>query len=217
MKTFFRVSLLFFLPVILIGCAPGENSKTIPKTSTVIREIPTSFFVVDQSSQFLFITVLGNDLCSDKCGECVVTEAVAPSFEFKDEKLILYDFGDLYDKSFQGVKTWNEYKSKNNLIGLRYFQKEWSFASPWEDGNSFIPITQVPFSVLADIFVIHQIDRLGNVHILLEDKLIELKPLESLTISVSRQDEGFSCVVEHKYTMTNYGFILDRDVILMKP
>src|SRR5262245_26054661 len=111
MKIYFRVLLSFCISIILFVCA----SRIIPETSNFIREIHTSVYAIDLSKQFLFIAVLGNDLCPNTCGECVVSEAVAPSFEFKDGKLILYDFSNLYDKSFQGVKTWNEYKSKNNL------------------------------------------------------------------------------------------------------
>lgn len=210
MKNF---KLIFIFTTLFIGgCVVQRNESEIvasPPFVTPTPELPAPFVKVP-AGQFLFIDVSGNDLCTNDCGECVVYEQTVPLYHFEDGKLFLNnDFG------LQGVVDWKAFRANHKLIGLRYFSKEWSDVIDWMGATPFFePIDTLPFDALLDIFVIRQITPQGDIILISDNQMTELKATESLTVSITRQDQGLSCPVTHEYTLTNYGFIHDEDVVI---
>ena len=202
-----------FATLFITGCGVQQDTSVSiasPAFVTPTHELPTPYAKI-VAGQFLFIDVSGNDLCTNDCGECVVYEQTVPLYHFEDGKLFLNNaFG------LRGVDDWKVFRANHNLIGLRYFSKEWSDVIDWMGETPlFEPIDTLPFDALLDIFVIQQIDLQGDIYLISNNQLTELKATESLTVSVTRQDQGLSCPVTHEYTLTNYGFIRDEDVVIL--
>ncbi|MFZ5857421.1 MAG: hypothetical protein ACOYZ6_11370 [Chloroflexota bacterium] len=205
----------FLLAIVLSACSTITSSPTrtpipVPSpTPTSIFRTPTPFPTITSfealkifpSDKFLFAVVGSGDACSEEC-HCPVSEPIVDPYRFVNGKLYLW-YGFL---QFEGV--WTDARKTNDAVGFYGYRT-------MNDAH-FDFITSFPYKSLDSVFVINDVDHLGNISVKTIYGNVLLKPGEFVDIEWIETNDIPSCEISHLVGIDNYGFIKDDQVIILR-
>jgi len=151
------------------------------------------------SKQFLFISVDILDECTDTCA-CIMLEWMAHAFRYENNTLFLNPYFISNDQL-----KWPEIGISNLAVGL--------YSSWTPNGGSLSLFDSLPYSTEDHAFIVNGVNEKGEISVGLSYGNVLVPPGKNVTYEWVEEKEN-RCQILHTYTLTNYGFINDNQVVL---
>jgi hypothetical protein len=197
--TFQRLAKVF-VPIIVIGFIISAVYRLSSQTPSLpFIPLPFSSTNVFPSDRFLFIALDEYFNCSEDLCNCVVSEYPIPSFEFRDDKLLV----DRSPLSAPDTDDWETFRKQNNSVLL------YSKYSLWDVKLQLF--STIPTELPGSAITVLGINPTGDVNIKFKNDYVII-PVGQEYTQEKLAIQGGSCLMTHAYTITNYGFVQDKNV-----
>ena len=203
--------------LISIGASIRSPAPTPPPTQTplptpTLPPAPPSFDYLTEMPEdaFLYVDFVDDDsTCLDNLCRCVQLEMSAPACVYKDGNLLI-NSGIAEDSDgdwllYEG--DWAAYRQAQQAVALDCY---WRPSVSGFDFNSGFP-----FSTIEVIFTVLGVDAQGNI-LVQSPNGYTIVPVGGTAVFEQPELVDQSCKVLHIFTLENYGFIKDSDVVVKR-
>ena len=196
--TFQRLATVF-VPIIVIGFVIfGVYRLSSPTPSLPFIPLPFSSTNEFLGDRFLFISLDEYFICSEKLCNCDVSEYPLSPFEFRGDKLLV----DRLNLSAEKTDEWTTFRKRNNSVLL------YSKYSLWDVRLQLF--STIPTELPGSAITVLGFNPTGDVNIKFKNQYVIVPVGQEYTQEKLAIRGG--CLVTHAYTITNYGFIPDKNV-----
>ncbi|HQN42660.1 MAG TPA: hypothetical protein PLA25_00895 [Anaerolineaceae bacterium] len=186
---------------------PLPTQTPLPTPTLPQAPLPFDYLADAPEDAFLFVEFVDdNSTCLDNLCDCIQLEMAAVECEFKGDNLVLdSDVLVFANDRLIDDDNWTTFREHQQGIALYCY---------WSVGTSGLDLKSgFPFSTTEVIFTVLGVDALGNIQVQGPGGYT-IVPVGGTVVFEQPELMDRRCKVLHIFTLSNYGFIKDADVIL---